>query len=260
MGIVFGKTNVAEPAYQVLFHRTAVTTPYEIRKYGERFAAATYWNSTIVDSDSSNSNDKNENDRPFTLLAKYIGVFGKPENEGSVPITMTAPVMKQQNSGTLIAMTAPVIKGSSSVGTNDMKEKSMMFVLPEEYKSIESIPQPTNPAVHIVTIPPSVGAVYSYSGSMSDETAQTNALKLGTQLQLDLDDANNNTPPANTTDDDEDSVFFTKEYVLNHYQYWGYNPPFTLPMFRRNEIWIELTTNQVDKIVNKGLIITTESN
>ena len=29
--------------------------------------------------------------------------------------------------------------------------------------------------------------------------------------------------------------------ALEKFQFWGYNPPFTIPYFRRNEVWIPLT-------------------
>jgi len=31
-------------------------------------------------------------------------------------------------------------------------------------------------------------------------------------------------------------------------QFWGYNPPMTLPNLRRNEIWLELTEEQVQAL------------
>jgi hypothetical protein len=44
----------------------------------------------------------------FRKLAKYIGVFGTPQNQGSQPIAMTAPVMTKPQPQA-IAMTAPVM-------------------------------------------------------------------------------------------------------------------------------------------------------
>jgi hypothetical protein len=37
MGSIVGKENVAEPAYNVMIHRSSVKTAYEIREYGKRF-------------------------------------------------------------------------------------------------------------------------------------------------------------------------------------------------------------------------------
>lgn len=227
MGMVFGKTNVAEPAFEIIYQRSTLPMSFEIRKYGERYAAETSWEST-----STKSND-NDDDRPFTLLAKYIGVFGTPQNEGSIPISMTAPVMKQETTTapTAIAMTAPVMTSMNN------STKTMMFVLPDEYKSLDSIPKPTNPNVHIVQVPPAVGAVYRYAGSMDDATAQMNAMKLGQQLRTayQLDDS------------------MTDDYILHNYQFWGYTPPFTLPLFRRNEVWIQLNNEQVEQIVKESI-------
>jgi SOUL heme-binding protein len=229
MGMVFGKTGSAEPAFEILAQRSTSPMSYEIRKYGERFAAETSWEA------SAEGKKTNEDDQPFTLLAKYIGVFGTPQNEGSTPIAMTAPVMKQEKTSTteptVIAMTAPVMKS-----TNQNK-KTMMFVLPDDYKSIESIPKPTNPNVHIVEIPPAIGAVYKYTGSMDDTVAKDYAIKLGEQIRLEYQ--------LNDTMSDE--------YILQNYQFWGYTPPFTLPWFRRNEIWLQLNDEQIQKVVNEQI-------
>ena len=109
MGMVFGKTGVAEPAYKVLAtvnsSGTTTTLPYEIRQYGQRFVAETEYTTGPGSKDSTSS--------PFRLLARYIGVFGEAENEGGTKMSMTAPVsMKEESSGqgggTKIAMTAPV--------------------------------------------------------------------------------------------------------------------------------------------------------
>jgi SOUL heme-binding protein len=43
---------------------------------------------------------------------------------------------------------------------------------------------------------------------------------------------------------DDESCLKTQD-VMEGYQYWGYNPPFTISMFRRNEIWVPLTDQQV---------------
>lgn len=208
--MVFGKQTVSEPAFKVLYKQSK-SFEYEIRQYGERYAAeATY---------------KGTGDSPFSTLARYIGVFGSPENESQEAIAMTAPVAIQSKA-TAIAMTAPVVTSEDMAG-----HKTMQFMLPTEYDSLKKIPRPTNPAVHIKEIPPQVGAVHRYSGTFSDSKAREMATELATQLQ-------------------NDGVDVSVEYVLENFQFWGFNPPFTIPMLRRNEIWVELPAGQVETLVN----------
>jgi hypothetical protein len=219
MGSIFGKETVPEPAHNVLLERHGpnVGAAYELRRYGERFAAETSYG------------PKDKDDSPFMLLAGYIGVFGNPQNEGNEAISMTAPVVIQDK-GTAISMTAPVVIKNDHTGSPE--EKTMQFILPAEYDSISKIPRPTNPKVHIRELPPAVGAVHRFSGSVSLSSAKQWATKLAYQLQADgLDD-------------------LTKEYVLENYQFWGYNPPYTIPIFRRNEVWIALTQDQADRLIH----------
>ena len=227
MGTIFGKQSVAEPAFDVLFTRTTggqgSQLPYEIRKYGTRFAAQVSYTPSKDNDDGS----------PFGLLAKYIGVFGTPENEGETSISMTAPVVKQQSKGgggTPIAMTAPVVKTTSNKDEGDGHKQIMQFILPAEYTSLDQIPKPSNPAVTIQQIPPAVGAVHRYSGSFDDQRAASTAQSLAQQLEADGVKVGDET------------------WVAQHYQFWGYNPPFTLPPFRRNEVWLPLTPEQVDRL------------
>jgi hypothetical protein len=210
MGMVFGKSTVAEPSFKVLYEHSK-SFEYEIRKYGERYAAEASY--------------KGSDDSPFGILAKYIGVFGSPENEGTEAISMTAPVV-MQSKATAIAMTAPVVETEDQAG-----QKTMQFILPAKYDSLENIPKPTNPAVHIKTIPPQVGAVHRYSGSHSESRDREIATELATQLQ-------------------NDGVDVSVDYVLANYQFWAYNPPFTIPMLRRNELWVELSAGQVETLLN----------
>ncbi|KAL7566551.1 hypothetical protein ACA910_000621 [Epithemia clementina (nom. ined.)] len=243
MGMVFGRQTVAEPAFEVVYKFTPPTSSaisYEIRRYGQRFAAeVTYPN----DGDNKDHKGDNSDSTPFSMLAKYIGVFGTPENEGQQAISMTAPVIKEGQGGgatssgepVKIAMTGPVIKTGQDKSSSNNTNKSgmtMAFILPAEYDSIDKIPKPVNPAVHIKEIAPAVGAVHRYSGTFSDDLCNEKAQALAQQLRSDgLEE-------------------ITNEYALKHYQFWGFNPPFTLPMFRRNEIWIELSEAQVNQLVN----------
>lgn len=203
MGMVFGKTGVAEPVYETIFlrskHSSSYRTEYEIRKYGTRFAIET-----------DNSNDSNA----FRLLAGYIGVGGPAQNEGRQSIAMTAPVSK--GGGQSIAMTAPV----------SMSQGQMQFYLPAEFDSMDKIPKPLDPRVRIAEVPPATGAVHTFSGSMSEGLAQSKASALVDQLQ-------------------QDGVEISKDDTMTNYLLWQFNPPFTIPSLRRNEIWIPLTEEQV---------------
>jgi hypothetical protein len=210
MSSIFGKQTVAEPPFDVLLERKQyVETSYEIRKYGKRFAA------TCTYSTDGSTADM---DSPFTALARYFGVFGKAQNEGSEKISMTAPVV---TSGTKIDMTAPVVTET------DAGQKVMKFMLPVEYDDLSKIPKPLDPSVRIEEIPSQTGAVHRYNGSWDEDRNRGIAADLGMQLI-------------------HDGVNITEEYVMGHWQFWGYNPPFTIPYFRRNEIWIELNSDQVD--------------
>ena len=225
MGSVFGKESVKEPPFEVLLERTNAKTGYEIRQYGERFAASVTY--------PAGGND--DTGSPFRTLARYIGVFGTPENEGSTSIAMTAPVVMEKDGAAAaapesIAMTAPVVM-ENSAGDDGMKK--MMFMLPSEYDAMDKIPKPTNPSVHIEELPKEVGVVHRYNGSMDNARNKKVAEALGSQLM-------------------EDGVAgITEEYVMDNFQFWGYNPPFCLPYFRRNEVWLKLNDDQVSYLKDK---------
>lgn len=239
MGMVFGKNGVAEPAYKVLVTKPNGTIlPYEIRRYGERLAAETSYN-------TNNNNNGDDGSSPFRLLAGYIGVFGSPQNEGACAISMTAPVSTTTTDPTTtigpvpIAMTAPVVMTTTTSSAANQKRKTMMFYLPVEYTSLASVPKPTNPAVTLRSIPPRTGAVHRFSGSMDEARANEVALQLAHQLRE--DGIVTSSPLGSKLADDD--------YVLSNKEAWGYDPPFTLPPFRRNEVWIPLTAEEVAHIV-----------
>mmetsp|Transcript_26982 Transcript_26982/g.76029 ORF Transcript_26982/g.76029 Transcript_26982/m.76029 type:complete len:187 (+) Transcript_26982:112-672(+) len=95
MGQIFGKIEVEMPKHEVL--RSADF--YEIRKYPAQVAVET---SSSVDDQGRPEN------KQFSRLASYIGVFGNPKNikaaeeggsgETGAKVAMTAPVVMQQQS------------------------------------------------------------------------------------------------------------------------------------------------------------------
>eukprot|EP01083_Nonionella_stella_P072086 194133_1 len=221
MGIVFGKTGVLEPSFDVILSRSSAAVPYEIRRYGIRYAIETEYQS-------------GRNGDGFRALAGYIGVGTSPQNEGSVGIAMTAPVVTDsgaKGSGEKIAMTAPVVTSDSDSKSSEGMKK-MQFILPEEYDDISKIPKPTNPKVIVKEVPAATGAVHTFSGAMNDTKEKTKVSEIANQLK-------------------EDGVDMTEEEVGQNYALWQFHPPFTLGPMRKNEIWVGLSQEQVDELLNK---------
>ncbi len=219
--MIFGKIDVAEPTFKTVLSRAGCTVPYDVRSYGKRFAIETEWTST--------GKSNKEMDSSFFALAKYIGVIGQPQNEGTVSIAMTAPVVMEMGKGQKIAMTAPVVmKGSAS------SQKRMQFILPCEFDDMSKIPKPTNPAVTVKELHPAIGAVHKFSGVFNEEIMIEKAKALASQLR-------------------EDGIRgkMSDEEVVERFQFWGYNPPFTIPFLRRNEVWIELSEKDVQDLLKQ---------
>ena len=143
----------------------------------------------------------------FRLLADYI--FGN--NTVSQDIKMTAPV-QQQETNQKIAMTAPVQQQQ----LDDQSSWRISFVMPSEY-TLDTLPLPANDKVQLKEMDGQKFVVIKFSGTSSKE----NLLKHESLL--------------------------TQHVKENHLKTTGplkyafYNPPWTLPFMRRNEIMIELT-------------------
>ena len=141
-GIVFGSIDVEQASYTVVatMHQPPLGT-IEVRKYHSALAAQ-------VDS-------RTNEDQAFKTLARYIGVFGTPENQGTgtapEAVAMTAPVVTTAQP---VAMTAPVVNS----------HETMQFILPAGL-TLDTAPTPTNQAVTLVELPERTYAVLRYSGS-----------------------------------------------------------------------------------------------
>lgn len=231
MGTVFGKTGVAEPSFEKMLTRSTVSLPYEIRQYGVRYAIETEYNSVGGGQGGG-----------FRALAGYIGVGTAPQNEGSVAMAMTAPVVTE-NVGEKIAMTAPVVTSGAKKGesismtapvvtSGDKQMKKMQFILPEKYDDMSKIPKPTNPNVIVKELPAETGAVHTFNGSMNDSKEKSKVTEFAKQLK-------------------NDGVDMSEEEVLSKYDLWQFHPPFTLGPLRKNEIWVPLTAQQVNELLRK---------
>lgn len=134
----------------------------------------------------------------FRVLAGYI--FGG--NRGQSEIAMTAPV---EIDGSRIAMTAPVETAAGEGGL------VMRFTMPAGYTRA-TLPEPTDPRVRIVEVPEATVAVLGFSGSTAAEAVLAQEQRLGAVL---AGSAWRATGPA--------VALF-------------YDPPWTLPFRRRNEV------------------------
>ncbi len=132
----------------------------------------------------------------FRRLAGYI--FGG--NQGRARIEMTAPVAQ---SGTRIAMTAPVAQASEGAGW------VIRFFLPA---GLTDAPVPNDSRVRIVPLPQETIAVLRFSGLATDAAIASHRAALLAAL------SGTRWRPAG-------------EPVT-----WFYDPPWTLPPLRRNEI------------------------
>ncbi|MBR0655728.1 SOUL family heme-binding protein [Plastoroseomonas arctica] len=133
----------------------------------------------------------------FNRLARYI--FGG--NSGEQRIAMTAPVAQEP---TRIAMTAPVAQLPQAGGGFRIR-----FFLPA---ALRTPPVPLDDRVRIVTVPAETVAVLRYAGSTGPEAVAAARRRLFAEL------------PA------------TRWRVAGEPFSWFYDPPWTLPPLRRNEI------------------------
>ncbi len=147
----------------------------------------------------------------FRRLAGYI--FGA--NEKKQKISMTSPVKQEPSTeNEKLAMTAPVTQSPTDGGW------VMSFMMPSNYK-MEDLPTPKDKRITLEEIPPKLFGVIEYSGTGS---AQTNS-QMASELQEWLS--------TNSTYD-----------IISKPSYAGYNPPWTIPVFRRNEMMYELKSKK----------------
>jgi effector-binding domain-containing protein len=141
----------------------------------------------------------------FRILADYI--FGN--NETSKEISMMAPV--EQQAGEKISMTAPVIQQ----GLKENQHWNIRFIMPSEY-TLETLPRPKNNQIEIMSIPSKRYVVIRFSG-----LARNAALEKYTKKLLNY-------------------TVKEKMHTIGKPLFAFYNPPWTLPFLRRNEIMFEL--------------------
>lgn len=199
---VVGQSDVETAPYTLL--KADETQKIEVRNYDSMVLV-----STSMSSKSGSS--------AFRKLFSYIA----GDNEGATEIAMTAPVImndknevkkdvrKDAKKGAEISMTAPVFM-------NDSADNSMMsFVMPKDF-TLATTPKPTNPEVYVSELKDYKVASIQFSGTLSDSNVEKYTLILKTWMT-------------------ENGYVAISEPVKA-----GYNGPLTLPIWRRNEMLIEV--------------------
>jgi hypothetical protein len=146
------------------------------------------------------------------LIADFI--FGNnlaADSEQAAKIAMTAPVTVEPQSSK-IAMTAPV---TIEPQLGSAQQWRVHFVMPSQY-TLATIPKPKNSAVTLHELPSKYFVVHRYSGFNTVARVQEKT---------------------------DEALAWAKQQslkVVGTPQLSRYDPPWTLPMFRRNEIMVEV--------------------
>jgi hypothetical protein len=165
---------------------------FELRLYQPCIVAE-----TVVESDFGDAGNI-----AFRKLYNYIS----GENRKKESIAMTAPV-NQESRSEKIAMTAPV--GQQRSGDKWV----VSFLMPSKY-TMQTLPEPLDPAVTLREIPARKMASVRYSGTWSQKRYEEYRSRLGQFMEN------------------------RKWKVAGEPVFARYDPPFQLPFFRRNEVLI----------------------
>jgi len=151
-------------------------------------------------------------DKAGNLAFRKLFGYISGDNTTSSEIAMTAPVIANpggSGNGEKIDMTVPVLEQKNEQGWR------YMFVLPASY-SIQTAPEPLNEDVKLSSQPQKRVAVVRYSGSSNENAIDEKTIQLKQWIA-----ANDLTPVSES-------------------RWAGYNPPWTLPFLRRNEVMIDV--------------------
>jgi len=175
--------------------------PFELRAYAPQLVAEV---KVEGDLDAASS-------QGFRLIAAFI--FG--QNQVSEKISMTVPVGIETAQSTKIAMTVPVGIEASKDSAKGINQWVFSFVMPSEY-TMATLPKPLNPLVTIRELPAQKRAAITFSGFYNDAKVleKTKAL--------------------------EEWVKSKQWQTIGSPQFARYNPPWSIPFMRRNEILITL--------------------
>ncbi len=189
---------IEEPSYKVVLKEG----DFELREYEPMIVAETVVTGSL----------KQASNRGFRQIADYIFGNNQARDGNAEKVAMTAPVTIQATSEK-IAMTAPVTIQSDEgdQSANGEPRWRVHFVMPSSY-SIDSLPSPSNELVSLREVPSKRVAVLRFSGlaGKSKVSTKTDALK--------------------------NWVASKGWKTMEASSLARYDPPWTLPFMRRNEV------------------------
>lgn len=177
--------------------------PYKVLEQDGAIEIRHYESLVLVTTDMPGGMEEGQNEA-FQRLLKYIS----GENELKREMAMSAPViMQNQDAGQKIEMTAPVFM------SNEGENQTMSFVLPAQY-DFHTAPKPSNSSVRLQEMKDYTVAALQFSGLLNEQNIHRHHALLKNWI-------------------DDSDYQETGSYMTA-----GYNPPWTLPFMRRNEVLI----------------------
>ncbi|OBK79688.1 heme-binding protein [Mycobacterium sp. 1164985.4] len=192
---------VAESVFSLVGIRVSTEEPHHLTtKLSDRVEIRRYGPRIAAETTVDADEDRARN-IGFRRLAGYI--FGG--NHRDEAIAMTAPVSQQSREK--IAMTAPVAQAHADGNS------TIRFYMPSKW-TLDTLPAPDDDKVRLIEVPGETVAVLRFTGDRSPRAVAERTRELSEILRANEIEAIG--PP----------------------QSWFYDPPWTLPFRRRNEIAI----------------------
>ena len=201
--IIDTATQIVEGVGGLVGIRTGTEEPMYVREATLGNIEIRRYGPRIAAETTVNGDEEQARSAGFRRLAGYI--FGG--NHRETKIAMTAPVSQQNEK---IAMTAPVAQSRGD------GESVIRFFMPSKW-SMDLLPEPDDERVELVEVPGETYAVLQFSGDRSPQAVAARSEELLEALR-DSDFTPNGDPVA-----------------------WFYDPPWTLPFRRRNEVAVLLS-------------------
>lgn len=193
---------VAESVLSIVGVRVGTEEPHHLRRdLTASVELRRYGPRIAAETVVTGEDDEAARNAGFRRLAGYI--FGG--NHRGESIAMTAPVAQEPSGGERIAMTTPVAQDRDDDGWR------IRFFMPSRW-TLDTLPTPDDDAVRLVTVPGETVAVLRFAGDRSRDAVRARTGELLDTLR-------------------DEGVAVTGPPVA-----WFYDPPWTLPFRRRNEI------------------------